>query len=184
MTTISAPVKAPMTEDEFLRLPSDGQKWELVDGEAKAMPAGHEHDAIGAIIISLLVPHARRRGFVAGAQAGFRMSGGNVRSPDVAFTLKERMADGRPAKGFEAFAPDLAIEIISPTEDYADDFRKLGEYFASGAQQVWFLEPDTRRATMYRSLLDAQALSPDDVIEGGDLLPGFACRVSDLSDID
>ena len=169
-----------MTENEFMRLPSDGQKWELVDEEAKATPGSHLRGASGASVALRLAPFAKGRGAITCGTAGFRISGGNVRSPGAAFTLKERLTDSRPAKGFEAFAPDLAIEILSPTEDFADDFRKLGEYFASGAKQVWFLEPDTRRATVYRSLLDAQALGPDDTITGGDLLPGFSCRVAEL----
>ena len=87
-----------MTEEEFLRLPDDGRKWELVDGEAREVPAGHKHDAIGIQVAVLLKPHARGRGVLAGSQAGFRMTTGNIRSPDVSFTRKETDA-GRSALG-------------------------------------------------------------------------------------
>lgn len=171
-----ATAKRKMSEEEFLRLPDDGRKLELVDGEAKEVPTGFEHDAIGA----MLMPHAKGRGFVTIAQAGFRMADGNIRCPDVSFTRKERLPDGKPPKGFAELAPDLAVEIISPNEDAADVFRKLGEYFASGSQQVWLLQPETQRVTVYRSLMDAKTYGPDDTLTAGDLLPGFNTTVSDL----
>ncbi|MCC6444232.1 MAG: Uma2 family endonuclease [Armatimonadetes bacterium] len=173
-------IKAKMTEEEYMRLPEDGRK---VDGEAKEVPAGHKHDAIGANLIMLLGPYAKGRGVMSGSQAGFRMATGDIRCPDVSFTRKERMPGGQPSEGFEDFAPDLAIEIISPSEDFPDSFRKIGEHFASGAEEVWLLRPEARQATVYRSLLETRVYGPEDRLEGGDLLPGLACRVEKLFDI-
>lgn len=172
-----------LSEVEFLQLPRDGRKYELVDGEAREVPTGLEHDAIGAVIVALLMPHVRGRGFMSIAQGGFRMASGNVRCPDVSFTRKERYPDGRPPKGFGEGAPDLAVEILSPSDDFADLPRKVNEYFASGAQQVWLLEPDAQRVTLYSSPTDSLRLTDDEEISGGDLLPGFTCRVRDLFDI-
>jgi Uma2 family endonuclease len=140
---IATDMRRIITEEEFLNWPRDGRRWELVDGEAKEVPAGHEHDAIGMQVAVLLKPFVRGQGVVAGAQAGFRMRTGNIRSLDVAFTLKERLPDGKPSKGFENLAPDLAVEILSPSDDVADLPRKVNEYFTSGTQQVWLLEPET-----------------------------------------
>jgi Uma2 family endonuclease len=151
-STLPSKRKRKLTEAEFLRLPDDGRKYELVDGEAREVPAGHEHDVIGMRLGARILSCASsRRGYVAGSQAGFRMLSGNIRSPDVAFTLKERLPDGKPSKGFEEGAPDLAVEIVSPNEDAADLLRKVGEYFASGAQQVWLLFPETRTVNVYTS---------------------------------
>jgi Uma2 family endonuclease len=175
-----ATAKRKITEEEFVRLPDDGRKYELVDGEAKEVPTGFEHDAIGAIIVAMLMPHAKGQGFVTIAQAGFRMADGNIRCPDVSYTRKERLPEGKPPKGFADLAPDLAIEIISPNEDSADVFRKLGEYFASGSQQVWVLEPETQKLTVYRSLMDARTLGPEDELSAGDLLPTFQVQVAEL----
>ncbi|MCS7064935.1 MAG: Uma2 family endonuclease [Fimbriimonadales bacterium] len=176
--------KARLTEEEFIRLPSDGRKYELVDGEAKEVPAGHRHDVIGARVIVRLAPYARGRGYLAGSQAGFRMITGNIRSPDVAFTLKERLPEGRPSEGFEDFAPDLAIEIISPNEDKVDLLRKIGEYFASGAKQVWLLFPEMQMVKVYTDPFEMRTLSSEDELEGGDLLPGFRCKVRELFEIE
>ena len=173
-----------MAEDEFLRLPDDGRKYELVDGELKEVPAGFEHDVLVMHLGFMLRPHAQGRGFLAASSAGFRMAPGNIRSPDVSFTRKERLSDGRPSKGFADLAPDLCIEIISPSEERADMQRKVREYFASGAEQVWHLFPDARRVIVFRTPNDTTTLETDEEITGGDLLPGFACRVADLFEIE
>ncbi len=163
-----------------MRLPDDGRKYELVDGEAKEVPAGVEHDAIVAHIIVLLAPFVKNLGFLTASSAGFRMVTGNIRSPDVSFVLRERLPEGKPPKGFMDGAPDLAIEVISPNEDWADMGRKLGEYFMSGAKQVWLIDPDAVTVTVYKSLTDVQVFHANDEIAGGDLLPEFRCKVADL----
>jgi Uma2 family endonuclease len=112
------------------------------------------------------------------------MKSGNIRSPDVSFTLKERFPDGRPPKGFGDLAPDLCIEIISPSEDEEDGSRKVEEYFAAGAQQVWHLFRETQQVTVYRSSAEKKIYQADEEIDGGDLLPGFRCRVADLFALD
>ncbi len=94
--------------------------------------------------------------------------------------LKSRLTDGRPSKGFQEGAPDLCVEIISPSEQPGEMRRKVGEYFSSGAQQVWHLFPETEQAIIYTSLKTAQAYEPGDEINAGGLLPGFRSRVSDL----
>ena len=169
-----------MTEEEFLRLPDDGRKWELVNGEAKEVPTSYEHDIIGATAIALLRPFARGIGFIAGSQAGFRMANGNVRSPDVSFMRKSRLTDGKPSKGFQSGAPDLCVEIISPSEEPAEMRRKVAEYFASCAKQVWHLFPEAQQVIVYTSRLDSQTYEADDELSADDLLPGFRSRTSDL----
>lgn len=175
-----AVVARKLTEEEFLRLPDDGRKWELVDGEAKEVPAGFEHDVIALHVGVMLAPYAKGKGFVAGSQAGFRMASGNIRSPDVSFSRKGRFPDGKPPKGFANFAPDLAIEVIFPGEDVLDLPRKVAEYFASGASAVWLLDPEAPRLTVYQSPTEATDYGPEDEIDGGEVLPGFHCRVKDL----
>src|SRR5439155_23476399 len=134
--------------------------------------------------IVLFHPFVKGRGYLAGSQAGFRMQSGNIRSPDVSFTLKTRFPSGRPPKGFGDFAPDLCIEIISPSEDWTEMNRKIEEYFAAGAQQVWHLFPETQQAKVYRSPTETTEYEAQDELDGGDLLPGFHCRVSDLFDVE
>jgi Uma2 family endonuclease len=169
-----------MTEDEFMRLPDDGRKYELVDGEAKVVPASYTHNIIEATVISMIRPYAKGHGYVAGSQAGFRMISGNIRCPDCSFMLKSRLPDGKPSQGFQEGAPDLCIEILSPSEEQADVQRKLFEYFDYGAKLVWHMIPETEQIRVYTGPTAFQTLGPADEIEAGDLLPGFRCRVAEL----
>lgn len=172
--------KTRMTEEEFMRLSDNGRKWELVDGEPKEAPAGVRHDIMAAHIIVLMAPFARGRGYLASSQAGFRMVNGNVRAPDVSFTRRDRFPDGVPPEGFGDFAPDLCIEIISPSEEPEEMARKVREYFAAGAEQVWHLFPDEQRARVFTSPIEFTDYFAADEITAGDLLPGFQCTVSEL----
>ena len=172
-----------MTEEEFIRLPDTGNKWELVDGEPKEVPASWEHDAIGMLIGHLIYEAGRKIGFVAGSQAGFRMLNTNIRCPDVSVTRRERAPEG-PGKGFWGESPDLCIEVISPSEDRADMARKVREYFASGAQVVWHVFPDEKSVRVFTSPDDSRLLTADDEIDEPDLLPGFRAKVSELFQID
>ncbi|MFN3423038.1 MAG: Uma2 family endonuclease, partial [Armatimonadota bacterium] len=167
------------TEEEFLRLPDDGRKYELVDGEAKEVLAGVRHDAIVMHIGFLMYPFARKVGVLAASSAGFRMVTGNIRSPDVSLILRERLPEGKPPEGFMDGAPDLAIEVISPNEDWAELGRKLGEYFMSGAKEVWLVDPEKVTVTVYKSLTDVQVFHAEDEI-GTEVLPEFRCKVAEL----
>lgn len=169
-----------MTEDEFMRLPDTGRKYELVDGEPKEVPTSCAHDAIGVNLILLLGPHTKRRGFMTAGQAGFRMTDANIRCPDVSFTRKDRTPDGKAPNTFGNVAPDLCIEIISPSEDKLDMARKVEEYFASGAEQVWHLFPETQTLVVYTSPIVSTIYTRDQEIDGGDLLPGLRSQVSVL----
>lgn len=174
------PPKTRMTEPEFLRLPDDGHKYELVDGEPKTVPTSFEHDIFGGNLLFLLKLANHGRGYFTAGQSGFRMRSGNIRCPDVSFTLKSRLPDGKPNKGFGDQAPNLCIEIISSTEERAEIERKLAEYFDSGAQRVWHLYPDTQTVGVFTAPEESYKLTADDTLDAGDMLPEFRCRVGDL----
>ncbi len=176
----------PITEDELMRLPKDGPgnptlaKYERVNGRLTEVPTQFGHDEIGINIILLIGPHTRGRGVVSTGQDGFRMANGNIRASDVSFTRRERIPGGRPGTGYGSVAPDLCVEIISPSERPVDIADKLHDYFDSGASLVWHVFPETQSVTVWASPTEARALSGEDTLDAGDLLPGFSCRVSDL----
>ena len=170
----------PITEDALMRLPRDGRKWELEDGRLTEVPTRFGHDEIGFNIILLIGPYTRGHGVGSTGQDGFRMANGNVRAPDVSFTRTERIPGGRPGSGFGSVAPDLCVEIISPSERPADIEEKLRDYFDSGASLVWHVFPETQSVTVWTSPTDTQTLGADDVLDAGGLLPGFSCQVKDL----
>jgi Uma2 family endonuclease len=176
--------KAYMTEEEFVRLPDDGNKYELVEGEAKIVsPVYLEHEELVGHLMELFRPFSRGSGRLYASSAGFRMSTGNIRSPDVSFVRKERLPEGRSPRAFGQGAPDLCVEIISASEDRQEMQRKVEEYFASGARQVWHLFPETQRLLIYTSPAESVPLEAEDEIDGGDLFPGFRCKVADLFDL-
>ncbi|BCW95041.1 MAG: Uma2 family endonuclease [Fimbriimonadales bacterium] len=168
-----------LSEEAFARLPDDGRKYELVDGEATEVPTSVKHDVIGMKLAFSLSPHLADRAYFTGAQAGFRMASGNIRIPDIGVILKQSLPEGKLPEGFGDRAPDLAIEIVSPSEDMPDLMRKVGEYFESGAQEVWLLFPESQRVVRYTSPFDSTVLHADDTLTTP-LAPDFRVRVGDL----
>ena len=175
-----------LTADELLRLPTGmGQRYELAEGALLTMsPAGSRHGRIALRIGSLLEQFVRqeRLGASFGAETGFLLSRGpdTVRAPDAAFVSSARLPAGDLPDGYFPGAPDLAVEVVSPTDSAAEVQRKVAEYFAAGAHQVWVVYPDTRSVAVFRSARESLVLGPADVLEGGAVIPGFACLVAAL----
>lgn len=174
--------KRKLTEEAFMRLPDDGRKYELVDGVAKEVPAGVKHNVIGIELAVRLKPYLKEVAYIAGAQAGFRMASGNIRSPDLSVIFKQSLPEGKLPEGFGDRAPNIAIEIVSPNEDMPDLMRKIGEYFKSGAQQVWLLFPEQRRVVLYNSPFDSVVLNADDILTTP-LIPELQIRVGELFEV-
>jgi Uma2 family endonuclease len=170
------------TDDELLALPGDG-KYELVDGELRHMsPSGGRHGAVVAELLVRIGTFVRERGlgYVFDGQTGFRLPDGNLRSPDVSFVAAPRLPDGVPA-GFLHVAPDLAAEVLSPSDRAADVAHKVAEYLAVGVRLLWVVDPETRAAVVYRPGIGPHRPA-EGVLEGEDVLTGFACPLSSLFD--
>ena len=170
------------TEADLLRMPDDGFKYELVDGAIRRMtPAGWRHGAICVRLSARLLDFVgpRKLGHLAASDTGIRLPGGNVRAPDISFIAAGRF-DGDEPIGFSPIVPDLAVEVLSPDDRPRALLDKVGEYLESGVQLVWVIDPESRRATRYRSWIDVTALGPDDELDGEDVLPGFRCRLSEI----
>ena len=177
-----ATTRTAVTDAQLMELPRDGRKYELVDGDIQVSPAGMRH---GEVIVELTVRlHAvvkeKRLGRVFDSSTGFRMPGGNVRSPDVSFVAAGRLPEGTSPEGFGELAPDLAVEVLSPTDDEHKVFAKVGEYLAAGVRLVWVINPAKRCATAYRSLTETRHVAEEDFLDGEDVVPGFRCRLGDI----
>jgi Uma2 family endonuclease len=170
-----------MTEDELLALPKDGYRYELVDGRIEGAPTKWVHEDVGANLMALLLAAGvRDYGRIIGSGLGCRMRNGNIRPPDLGFVTRARVPQGAEREEFFDGAPDLAVEILSPSERPGTVHRKLGEYFDAGAQQVWLIRPEERTVAVYGVSPDPLVLGVTDLLTGGELLPGFACRVAEL----
>lgn len=173
-----------MTAEELLCLPDDGYRYELVKGELRKMPpAGFEHGALAIRIGALLDQYVRANnlGLVLAAETGFKISSSpdTVRAPDTGFVRKDRIPAELP-KGYFPGAPDLAVEVISPSDTFLEVEEKVFDWLESGSSLVWVINPSPRTVTVYRSFTDISMLMEHDELSGGDPLSGFRCRISEL----
>jgi Uma2 family endonuclease len=173
--------RTTITDEELLRLPKDGNKYEVVDGELRMSPAGLRHERIVARLIRLLGQFVEERhlGDVLGSNLLYILPSGNKRAPDVSFVAAGRLERFRHAV-FPELAPDLAVEVISPGDSPRQVLDRVGEYLQAGVRLVWVIEPEGRTASIYRTLTDVRNVEESGSLEGDDVLPGFRCALSDL----
>ncbi|MCB9878770.1 MAG: Uma2 family endonuclease [Planctomycetes bacterium] len=176
-------VPPAFTADQLLELREPGVRHELVRGELRRMsPSGHWHGAVGAEIAGLLhaFVRAHRMGRVYGAETGFLLAHDpdTVRAPDAAFVRTARVAP--PGPGYFPGPPDLAVEVASPSDRYSEVHEKALSWLDHGTHTVWVVEPMARTVTVLRARDDMRALRENDLLDGGDLLPGFSCAVAAL----
>ncbi len=101
-----------------------------------------------------------------------------VVKPDVAFVSTDRLSEEK-LKGFSD-APDLAIEIVSPTDKHYDVIEKTSAYLKAGTRLVWVIEPIAKTVTVYRSETEITLLNYEDTLTGEDVVEGFSCPVTQI----
>ncbi len=186
---MSAPDTKLMTADELLALPTYGpggdRRYALIRGELKEMsPAKPLHGIVCARLTirlgNFVEEHAL--GEVLGAEAGFLVETDpdSVVAADAAFVSSERLAGVESFEKFLPFAPDLAVEVLSPGNTVQEIDEKIALYFAAGARLVWVFNPKRRTAAAHRSPFDVRILGEGDALDGGDVLPGFSLELSKL----
>jgi Uma2 family endonuclease len=171
------------TDEELMALPKDGYKRELLNGDIIMSPAGSEHGRISIILALELERHSRqhRLGLVFDSSTGFRLTNDVLLSPDVAFVAQARFAGlKRPPRGFIQGAPDLAVEVLSPSDTAERLHEKLVHYFEHGARLAWVINPVERNALVYRSPEAERLLRVTDALDGEDVLPGFRLPLAEL----
>jgi Uma2 family endonuclease len=171
-----------VTDEDLLRLPRDGRKYELVDGQIRVAAAGGRH---GQIVVRLtlrlgLFVTEKHLGEVLESSTGYRLPSGNVRSPDLSFVTAGRLPGGKAPEGFLELAPDLAVEVLSPEDQPRQILDKVGEYLGAGVRLVWVIDPRKRRAAVHRSLTDVREIAETGALEGMDVLPGFSCPLTEI----
>ena len=174
-----------ITDEELLQLPKDGNKYEVVDGELVMSPgAGLPHERIVMLLGSELVRFVRKRrlGDVFGSNALYVLPSGNKRGPDVSFVAAGRLDGPGISHVFPQLAPDLAVEVVSPSDSPQRVLDKVGEYLEAGVRLVWVIDPQHRRAAVYRAITSVQEIGEGGTLDGGDVLPGFSCALGELFD--
>lgn len=175
----------PMTAAELLNLPQAGVRYELVKGELLEMsPTGSRHGRIANMITFLLTQFVRQHklGVVYAAETGFKLQENpdTVRAADAAFVAQERIPPEGEPEGYWAIAPDLVVEVVSPSDSALLVQAKVTDWLEAGCRLVWVVYPDTRTVTEYRSLREVQVLMVDQRLAGGEALPGFSCAIAEI----
>ena len=174
-----------ITADEVFLLPDDGYRYELVKGEVRKMtPEGFGHGVIVANLTAPLLQHVKSHGLgvVCGAETGFKLASDpdTVRAPDIAFVRRERIrASGRPT-GFWPGPPDLAVEVLSPSDTISEVDETMAAWLSAGAAAVWVVNPQHRTVTIHRTGSAARTLSEAEALDAGDIVPGFRLPVGEL----
>jgi Uma2 family endonuclease len=174
-----------VTADQLYQIPDDGFRYELVRGELRKMtPSGFNHGKVVANLTGPLTTYvkAHRLGVVCGAETGFKIGcdPDTVLAPDVAFVRKERLQEVEDTERFWPGTPDLAVEVLSPSDTAYDVEEKVTTWLAAGAAMVWLVNPKQHTIHIYRSNKPVQTLLPEDVLEGSDVIPGFRLSVTEL----
>lgn len=177
-----------MTIEEFTALPEEeGYRIELSGGRLVREPApGPRHGSVAIRIASLLHRLGQEEGHgLAFVDTAFILTSDpdTVRVPDVAFVSRERVPESGLGDEFWELAPDLAVEILSPSNSSSEIQRKSLEYLEAGTRMVWIVDPGQRTLTVLRSRSDIRILEGDEMVEGGDVLPGLEVRVGDLFEV-
>ena len=173
-----------LTDEQFMALPEDDNLYEYVNGELivvanSVVEHGYLALTLGYFLTGFVRSH--RLGVTCDSSTAFKMKTGNKRSPDLAFIAKERLQGlKRLPKGFFEGAPDLAVEIISPNNTFAEIHNKLVEYFENGTRLVWVILPDEESVLVYHQPKPSKLLQVEDSLDGEGVITGFQLPLMEL----
>lgn len=180
--TLLAPAQTRYSPQDVLRLEEEGL-FELVSGQLKEKTMGSLATSTAVIISSRLFMHleSSSAGVVYSEQSFqcFANDPQRIRRPDLAFIAASRLADVEE-EGHVTIAPDLVVEIVSPSETVYDLEEKLDDYRSAGVPMIWVVFPKHRRLHLYVPGQAVQELREEDTVAGGAVLPGFSAKLKDL----
>jgi Uma2 family endonuclease len=175
-----------LTAEDVLNMPEDDFRYELLDGvlvkmSPPANPHGRAQTMIGHLLLITVLP--QNLGEVFG-EIGFilRRNPDRVRAPDVCFIARDRIPSGGLGRGFVDFAPDLAVEILSPSDRRGEVEEKVQEWLQFGARIVWLVRTEQRTVTVYEPGKEPRVLTEADTLTAEPVLPGFSVPVRALFD--
>jgi Uma2 family endonuclease len=184
MSVISSPINPGLPS--LPPVPSD-QLYETIDGERREVP---HMGALAGFMASMLMAHLNSFALpqklgIAVCEVLFRLRASPLleRRPDLAFVAYDRLPNpilpDEDPRVWEV-VPNLAAEVVSPTNTFDEILDKIRDYFANGVQLVWVIHPRHRLAYVYQSPTQNRILQETDDLEGGNVLPGFRVTIRDL----
>src|SRR5262249_54789382 len=160
----------------------DGDFYELVDGKLVERHMGFRSSRVGGELVRRLSNycHEKGLGWVPLSDAGYQCfpnAPNKVRKPDGSFVHRERLPLEQEPEGHCRIAPDLAIEVASPNDEFDELEEKVDEYLSAGVRLIWVVSPVGQRVFVHRANGQGTILRGDDELTGEDVLPGFHCLV-------
>ncbi len=177
-----------LTAEEFFDLPDppDGSRTELVRGEVVTMcRPGVEHGEVQiniAFAIKLFLKSNLIGRVATDVGTITDRKPDTVRGPDVVYYSKERLPLDKRVTGYHDQPPDLCVEVVSPSNTKRELRAKTKEYFFNGVRTVWVIDPEDRSVTILLAADpdEGRTLYENATLDGGDVLPGFSCKVAEL----
>jgi Uma2 family endonuclease len=178
------PYPGTATEEDVIRIEQqENRLYELVAGVLVEKPMGFRESLLAVAIAHALREFVtpRNLGLVTGEGGMMRLFAGLVRIPDVAFVSWQRLPSGRvPERPIPQLAPDLAVEVSSRSNTIAELRNKRYEYFQAGVEEVWIVDPELRRITVYSAPESGVSYRSGDTLEGTGVLAGFSLALDRL----
>ena len=176
-----------LTAEDLLQLSRKGVKGELIRGVlCETVSVGEEHGHIAGIFITFLNVHIRPRrlGRAGGTDVGVLMQRDPdmVREPDVYYVSRERLPLDVRVHGYLEVAPELVVEIVSPSDTQQAVNDKTEMWLSHGVLMVVEVYPAERAVMVHRPGTPAVTLTADDALDGGDVLPGFTLPLREIFD--
>jgi Uma2 family endonuclease len=180
---ILEPAPGTATERDVIQLHDrENRLCELVDGTLVEKAMGFDESIYALHLARALLNYLDTHdlGQVVGADGMMRLFPGLVRIPDAAFISWGRYPKGRRKRGeIPTVAPDLVVEVLSKGNTPKEMARKLDEYFRVGVRLVWYVDPKKRTVRVYTARDRSVVLREDQMLDGGDVLPGFTLSIRD-----
>lgn len=174
-----------MTAEDLWQLEDDEYRYDLIRGELIRMsPANYRHGILGMRIARKIADFADEHdlGEVPSSETGFVLARDPdvVLAPDAAYIRLDRVPPRDQQNRFAQLAPDLVVEVVSPSDLSRDVHTKVMEYLAAGVMIVWVVEPKTEDVTVYTPDRTARVYVTGDELDGGEILPGFKLPIADI----
>jgi Uma2 family endonuclease len=179
------PAPGTATEEDVIAAESRYNRLcELIDGTLVEKTVGWHESRVGSLLSRFLDTFAEEHdlGFTFGADGMIRVEPGQVRMPDVSFVLWSHFPDRVLPVGEQILdlVPDLAIEVLSPSNTKAEMERKRREYFLGGCKLVWEIDPIKKTARVYTAPDESKLIRESGKLTGGEVLPGFELSLAEL----
>ncbi len=161
----------------------ENRLYELVNGVLVEKAMGVQESFLAALIVRLVGDFVAQHdlGFVLGADGMSRLAPGLIRIPDVSFVSWRRIPKRRiPLVPILGFAPDLAVEVLSPSNTVREMDQKLLDYFAAGVLLVWYVDPVHRTVQTFTAPDQSVLLAEDESLCGDPVLPGFVLPLREI----